>query len=100
MPKYGLSGKIITEAQYRDSLVDLLSQAADLMATAEGCHSYIVSTIEGDESAVWVSEIWESKEAHDKSLSIAGVAELIAQARPMIRGMEQMVLTPVHGKGL
>ena len=100
MSKYGLTGKFTTAPENRDTLVEILSEAADLMETAEGCHTYIVHKDANDDTAIWVTEIWESKEAHDKSLSIDGVGALIGRARPLITGIEQIVLIPVRGKGL
>lgn len=100
MDNYALCGKFIVEPRDRDALVTILSTAADLMAQAEGCRAYIVYTETADDSAVWVTELWDSQDAHDQSLTLPGVSNLIAQARPLIRGIEQHVLVPRHGKGL
>ncbi len=101
MAKYALCGKFTTDPQDRDALLDILSAAAGLMAQAAGCQMYIVYRDAADGGAVWVTELWESKEAHDNSLSMAGVRDLIAQAMPLVRGpIEQHPLIPVSGKGL
>lgn len=99
MDSYALCGKFIVEPRDRDALATILSTAADLMARAEGCRTYIVYTEPADDSAVWVTELWDSQEEHDQSLALPGVSDLIAQARPLIRGIEQHVLVPVRGKG-
>ena len=100
MAKYALSGNFTTTPENRDALVEILSSAADLMRDAEGCQLYVVCTEEADDTTVWVMEIWDSKAAHDASLTIEGVGDLIARARPMITGANQNVLTPIHGLGL
>ena len=101
MSKYRLCGKFSTAPENRDTLVDILSKAADLMKTAEGCQAYIVYRDVDDDGGVWVTEIWDSEEAHDQSLKIHGVADLIAKARPIITGVPVSgKLTPVHGVGL
>ncbi len=101
MLKYALAGKLTTDAQDRDALIEILSAAADLMENAEGCQMYIVYKDANDDTAVWVTELWDSKADHDSSLSIAGVSDLITRARPLIKSMsDQIELIPIHGKGL
>lgn len=70
MAGFAMCGKMTTAPENRDALVAILSQAAEMMRTAEGCHSYIVYTDADDAGAVWVTEMWESKEAHDASLTL------------------------------
>lgn len=98
---YALFGKFTTAPEDRDKLVDILSSAAALMAKADGCYSYIVYVEPADNSAVWVSELWENEAAHDASLSVEGVRELITQAMPLIKGQAtQFKLVPAGGHGL
>jgi hypothetical protein len=47
-----------------------------------------------------VSEVWGSAEDHAASLTGEETRALIERARPLIAGMEHVVLTPVAGKGL
>lgn len=89
MNKYGLHGKLTATAGNADKLAAILLQAAKLVVTADGCHVYLVSKDAATEDAVWVTEIWDSKEAHDNSLKVAGVRELIAQAIPLLAGPPQ-----------
>jgi quinol monooxygenase YgiN len=101
MPRFGLHGKFIAQPGRRDQLVELLLQAAKLMAAADGCRLYVVSTAPNDDKAVWVTEIWDTKAAHAASLSLDGVPELIEQGRPMIAGIsDRSEFAPVGGKGL
>lgn len=100
MDSYALCGKFIVDPRDRDALAEILSAAADLMQQAAGCRTYIVYTDTADDGAVWVTELWDSQDAHAQSLTLPGVSDLIARARPLIRGIEQHVLVPVHGKGL
>lgn len=101
MTNYGLFGKFTTAPENRDALIDILTQASKLMEGAEGCHSYIVSKDNNDATATWVLELWTSEEAHDASLSIEGVRELIAQAMPLLTDAPMGVsVLPIAGKGL
>ena len=38
-----------------------------------GCLSYVVSKDSRDETTIWVTEVWESKQSHDVSLSLPSV---------------------------
>ena len=101
MVTYGMFGKLSTEPHDRETLVSILTEAAELMKDANGCHTYIVSKDANDDSAVWVMELWESKEAHDHSLTLPGVRELTNKAMPMLTSSpEGITVIPVSGKGL
>ncbi len=89
MNKYGLHGKLKATAGNGEKLSSILLKAANLVSTAKGCRLYIVSKDKEDEDAVWVTEVWDSKEDHDNSLKVEGVRELISQAMPLLNGMPQ-----------
>ena len=92
--KYGLHGKIKALAGKGDNLASILLEAANLVATAQGCRLYLVSRDSQDADAVWVTEVWDSKEDHDNSLKVEGVRELIGRAMPILDG------TPEKGQEL
>ncbi len=97
---YGLFGGFTAVPGRRDELVGHLLQAAALLGRDPGCLHYVVSTSD-DPDAVWVSEVWTDRAAHDASLDPPDVKALIGQARPLIAGMaEQRHLTVHGGKGL
>lgn len=100
MAKFGMVGKFLCDATNRDKLVDILSKASALMAEQTACKFYIISTDANDETVIWVMELWDSKEAHDRSLTLPEVRTLIEKAMPMITGTDGASLNPVSGKGL
>lgn len=94
---YGLIGKIIAVQGGRDDLAAVLTG----MGSMPGCLSYVVAADQEDADALWVTEIWESAEAHAASLSLPEVQAAIAQGRPLIAGFENRVETePLGGIGL
>lgn len=98
---YGLTGKIIAQPGQRDTLIGYLLQAAAGMRDLEGCYIYVVSSAPDDPDAIWITEVWRSKDDHQASLALKGTQELIAQARPLIAGFGQRIeVTPLGGKGL
>lgn len=97
MRKYGLHGKLKASEGNGEQLAALLIEAAKLVSSAKGCHLYVVSKDELEKDAVWVTEIWDSKEDHDNSLKVDSVRELIAKAMPLLdvrpeKGQELEVL--------
>lgn len=102
MNKYGLFGKLVAKKGHADQLAEILIKAAQLMKTAKGCHLYVVSKDETEPNAVFVSEIWDSKEDHAESLNVPGVRELIGQAMPILDGPPQkgQELTILGGAGI
>jgi quinol monooxygenase YgiN len=95
---YGLIGSMTAVSGRRDDLIAILTEAASNMP---GCLSYVVAKDAKDENRVWVTEVWDSKESHDASLSLPSVTKAISQARPMISAFgSQVITTPVGGHGL
>jgi len=101
MNRFGMHGKITAHPGQREALLQYLLTAAELMTNATGCYLYVVALAPGDRDAIWVTEAWRGKADHDASLSLPGVRELIAKARPLIASMSDQVITiPVGGKGI
>ena len=89
MKKYGLHGKLKASEGNGAKLASILLEASRLVSTAKGCHLYIISEDKNEKDAVWVTEVWDSKEDHDDSLKVEGVRELISQAMPILDGPPQ-----------
>ena len=89
MSKYGLHGKLKATAGNGDQLAAILLEAAELVAKAKGCHLYLIGKDKNDPDAVWVTEVWDSKEDHDNSLKAEDVRALIAKAIPILDGQPE-----------
>ena len=94
MKKYLLHGKLSASSGHANALANILVKASELMAKEKGCEVYAVSE---DGNDIWVTEIWQGKADHDKSLENPEVMALIAQAIPLLegkpeKGQELMVL--------
>lgn len=85
--KYLLHGKLMAKPGHRDELAAILIQASKLVSAAKGANLYVVSKEETEPNAVYVTEIWDSKEDHDASLNMEGVRELIMKAMPILNGL-------------
>lgn len=89
MNKYLLHGSLVAKAGHATELADILMEAAKVLSTAKGCKLYAVSKDVNNLHAVFVTEIWDSKEDHDNSLNAEGVRELIMKAMPILDGPPQ-----------
>jgi uncharacterized glyoxalase superfamily protein PhnB/quinol monooxygenase YgiN len=95
---YGLIRKMIATPGERDPLIAILLEG---IAGMPGCLSYIVAKDPADADAIWITEIWDSAESHQASLSLPAVREAIAHARPLIAGFgESFTTVPLGGVGL
>jgi quinol monooxygenase YgiN len=95
---YGLVGKMTAQPGKREELVKIL---IDGVAGMPGCLSYIVANDPNDASVIWITEAWESKDAHAASLSLPSVRDAITAGRPLIASMSAVAETaPIGGHGL
>jgi quinol monooxygenase YgiN len=95
---YGLIGKLTTVPGQRDALAALLLDGTKAMP---GCLSYVIARDPVDENALWITEVWDSRESHTASLTLPDVQAAIATGRPMIAGFSNRVETvPLGGHGI
>jgi quinol monooxygenase YgiN len=77
-----LHGRLGATPGKRDELLAVFDdeQASEM----PGCRLYLVAIDETDPDGVWVTEVWESEEAHAASLQLDHVQQQIARARPIL----------------
>lgn len=94
---YGLIGKIVAVPGGRDDLIAILLA----IGAMPGCLSYIVARDDADPDTLWITEVWESAQAHADSLMLPAVEQAIGRGRPLIAAFEARVeTTPVGGIGV
>lgn len=91
---YGLIGKMKATPGQRDALIAILLENSSSMP---GCLSYVVAKDMADADAVWITEVWDSKESHAASLSLPAVRDAITRAKPLIAGFESHIETEPVG---
>ncbi len=95
---YGLMGSFQAVEGKRGELIQLMLGAVGDMP---GCRSYVVAEDVSDEVTVWITEVWDSAEAHKASLKLPAVQAVIAKARPLIAAFgEHRETRPVGGHAL
>lgn len=94
---YGLIGRMLAAPGRRE---DLLAILLDGQVPMPGCLSYVIARDPAHADGLWITEVWDSAEAHKASLSIPQVQQTIAKARPLIAGFDHRFETePVSGVG-
>lgn len=95
---HGLIGRMIAVEGKRDELIKIL---LDGVSGMPGCLSYVVAKDPTDTNAIWITEVWDSKESHAASLKLPSVRAAITKGRPMIAGFRESFTTePVGGHGI
>ena len=95
---YGIIGQFMAFDGKRDELIEILLEGTKDMP---GCKLYAIAADDEDENAIWVTEIWESSEAHKKSLELPSVQEAVGKGRELIAGIGQRkIVSPRGGHGL
>lgn len=95
---YGLIGRIVAAPGKRNELAAVLTAQDGGMP---GCLSYIVAEDPENPDALWVTEVWETQDAHRASLQLPAVQAAIAKGRPLITGFDNRHETvPIGGIGL
>jgi quinol monooxygenase YgiN len=95
---YGLIGRIRATKGDREVLTAILLKGVRGMP---GCLSYVVAYDPTEEDALWVTEVWDSRESHRVSLSLPRVRRAITRGKAFIAGFgERFETEPVGGHGL
>ncbi len=79
-PQYGLLGQMMAQP---GALVALLAEGTDAMP---GNIAYLIGEDSANPDAIWIVEMWETKEAHAASLKLPAVQDAIKKGRPLIAG--------------
>ena len=82
---YGLIGKVRALPGKRAELLEVLKTGGGGMP---GCVSYVIAEDVSEADVLWVTEVWDSEEAHDASIDIPKVREAIEAGRPLIEAFE------------
>jgi quinol monooxygenase YgiN len=92
---YGLIAKMTLLPGKREEVIALLAGSS---ANLPGCFSYVIAKDGTDENILWVTEVWESKTAHDASLTLRAVLAVIPKVKPLVAQFERVAETePIAG---
>ena len=83
IPEYGLIGQMIAQPGQRAALIAILSEGT---ATMPGNMGYLIGEDSANPDAIWIVEVWATKDAHAASLQRPAVQEAIRKGRPLIAG--------------
>lgn len=92
-----VEGKLLAQPGQGEVLLQILLEAARGMEAVEDCFCYLVGTRAEEPDAVYVIEVWKDAAAHQASLALPVFQALIARARPLLAGMEDVPSLVIHG---
>jgi quinol monooxygenase YgiN len=78
-----LHGRLAAKPGQRDELLAILSEVGR-GEPMPGCRLYLVAVDATDVDGVWVTEVWESEDAHRASLQLDGIRQQVARATPLL----------------
>ncbi|HEY5810228.1 MAG TPA: putative quinol monooxygenase, partial [Povalibacter sp.] len=78
---YGLIGKMTAVPGQRDLLPSILLEGIHRLP---GCLNYVDANDPTDADSIWITEVWDSEQSHQASLSLPIVRQAIARAKPLI----------------
>jgi quinol monooxygenase YgiN len=84
---YGLISRIRATKGKRGELAAILAGVGDM----PGCSSYQVGLEVSDPDALWVTEVWQSAQAHAASLELPFVRAAIERGKPLIASFDQRI---------
>lgn len=88
VPEYGLIGQMIAQPGQRAALIAILSEATGAMP---GNMGYLIGEDSANPDAIWIVEVWETKDAHEASLTLPAVQDAIRRGRALIAGFGSRV---------
>ncbi|OZB98671.1 putative quinol monooxygenase [Paenibacillus sp. XY044] len=99
MEKYAMFGKLTAKPGQRDELARMMLESSGTLEDMEGCIYYILHEAEDNSDDLWITELWESQDAHSASLKNEKVLELIGRCRHLIAEAGGIKVRPIGGKG-
>ncbi|MFG1926979.1 putative quinol monooxygenase [Cryptosporangium sp. NPDC048952] len=82
---FGYIGSMKAKPGHRDEVVAILLSGVDGLRKV-GCELYVVGVSAADDVTIWVSEVWQTREAHDASLQLPETRAAIGTAMPLLTG--------------
>lgn len=99
MSKFAMFGKLTAISGKRQELAGMMLASSETLSGMEGCIYYVIHEAEDEPDVLWITELWETKEAHAASLQNEQVRELIGRCRPLIAEAGGIKVKPLGGKG-
>lgn len=66
-----------------------------------GCKLYSIAADTADDTAIWITEFWDTEEHHKASLQLPAVQAAISEGKPLIAGFgERHIVSPRGGIGV
>ena len=99
MEKFCVYGKLTAKEGKAQELAAYMQEVVKEMQALDTCFCYILGERADEPNSIYIYEVWESEQAQNDSLTLEVFQNLIAKARPIIAGIENLhKLTIFDGK--
>ncbi|WP_262694407.1 putative quinol monooxygenase [Kordiimonas aquimaris] len=87
---HGVIVKITAKHEKRDELAAILQAGT---RNLPGCISFVIAKDMFEPELLWITEVWENKQAHEASVTSQAVRDNIAKARKIMENMSIVTAT-------
>lgn len=81
--KFGAVSVFTAKEGKGDELASLMLQASKILRNMKGYHKNMVSRCAENENIIYVTELWDSKEDHEKAIESEEIIKIIFLAIPL-----------------
>ena len=97
---YSFQSIITAQPNKGNELAKVMETASELISKIDGCKLYLVQQSIEEPTKIIVTEVWISKEAHQKSLENEAIIALIGSGRSLISDFKQTLTNFVSAHGI
>lgn len=94
---FGMQVEITAVDGKGKALGDIMVAASQLVSKLDGNKLYLVQQATSVNDTILITEVWQSQEQHQASLSHPEIIALITEARPLIGSMKHHTAIPLGG---
>ena len=93
-------GKMTVQPGKRDEVIQRLGESIEVLQRTPGCIYYLIGTTD-EPDAIWISELWASREAKEALATSPETAKVMKEIMPLVISLtDQTVMTVVAGYGV
>ena len=96
-PTFALLNKLTAKPGRRDEVVAILLESGRLFEKNEACQLYLVTVANDDPDAIWVVDLWSTREEHAEALKDPALRPYVEQAMQALEGRPEQIEVDPRG---
>jgi quinol monooxygenase YgiN len=94
--RYAQHAKMMVKSGKRDEVIQRLNEVIEILKRTPGCIYYLIGTTE-EPDVIWISELWDSKEAKDALGRSPETAKTMQELMPFVESVTDQAITTIVG---